>query len=63
MRRGSDSSCDVAIVAGTRPEVIKLMPVLRALEGAGIGCRLLLTGQHRELLASSLAELDLDAAA
>ena len=36
---------------GTRPEAIKMAPVIRALQAKpGIECRLCVTGQHRELL-------------
>ena len=34
---------------GTRPEAIKLAPVAHALAKRGIGPRLVLTGQHRDL--------------
>ncbi|MEX1254817.1 MAG: UDP-N-acetylglucosamine 2-epimerase (non-hydrolyzing) [Dehalococcoidia bacterium] len=36
---------------GTRPEANKMAPVIRALRGrAGVECRLVATGQHRDLL-------------
>ena len=36
---------------GTRPEAIKMAPVIRALQAKpGVECRLCVTGQHRELL-------------
>jgi UDP-N-acetylglucosamine 2-epimerase (non-hydrolysing) len=50
---------DVAVLIGTRPEAIKLMPVVRALEEAGARPAVYVTGQHRELLAPILAELAL----
>jgi UDP-N-acetylglucosamine 2-epimerase (non-hydrolysing) len=42
----------VLVVVGTRPEGIKLAPVLAALQmhGAGVDTRLVLTGQHSDLL-------------
>jgi UDP-N-acetylglucosamine 2-epimerase (non-hydrolysing) len=41
----------VVCVIGTRPEAIKMAPVVRALGEAGwAGCRVLVTGQHRELV-------------
>jgi UDP-N-acetylglucosamine 2-epimerase (non-hydrolysing) len=47
----------IAIVFGTRPEVIKLTPVVRELRRHG-WCNVLLvaSGQHRELLTQSMAE-------
>ena len=40
----------VVSVAGTRPEAIKMAPVVRALAGrAGLDQQLVLTGQHRDL--------------
>jgi UDP-N-acetylglucosamine 2-epimerase len=44
-----------AIVVGTRPEAIKLAPVVRALrETGGMGAVLVSTGQHREMLEQAL---------
>lgn len=41
----------VTCILGTRPEAIKLAPVILALKGRpGIECRLCVTGQHREML-------------
>jgi UDP-N-acetylglucosamine 2-epimerase (non-hydrolysing) len=40
----------VACVVGTRPEAIKMAPVVLALQQAEVACRLVVTGQHRELL-------------
>ena len=50
----------IALVFGTRPEVIKLTPVVRELRRHG-WCNVLLvaSGQHRELLAQSMAECGL----
>ena len=40
----------IALIAGTRPEAIKMLPVYLALrERPGVTPRLILTGQHREL--------------
>jgi UDP-N-acetylglucosamine 2-epimerase (non-hydrolysing) len=45
----------VLLAAGTRPEVIKLAPVLKALKKkSGVDARLCVTGQHRELLREAL---------
>ncbi|HXV77651.1 MAG TPA: UDP-N-acetylglucosamine 2-epimerase (non-hydrolyzing) [Candidatus Polarisedimenticolaceae bacterium] len=53
----------VAVVAGTRPEAIKLAPVVRALaEHPRLEPKLILTGQHRELLDQALAAFGLDVA-
>lgn len=46
---------DVTIFAGTRPEAIKLAPVVLALRGRGLGVRLVATGQHGALLDDALA--------
>lgn len=40
----------VMVVFGTRPEAIKLLPVIRALRVRGVYVRVCVTGQHRELL-------------
>lgn len=50
----------VLVFAGTRPEVVKLAPVVAALRRrAGLETRLCVTGQHREMLAQALADFDL----
>ncbi len=50
----------VVVIVGTRPEAIKMAPVVRALRrAAGVGAVLLSTGQHRELLDSALAPFGL----
>ena len=58
---------DINIVFGTRPEAIKLAPVIRALKSKpGISFRVILTGQHREMTKGILdwfdivADADLD---
>jgi hypothetical protein len=46
----------VLCVVGTRPEAIKMAPVVHALRRrSGMSVRLLLTGQHRDLLDQALA--------
>lgn len=41
----------VLLVFGTRPEAIKMAPVVKALEKhSAIDCRVCVTGQHREML-------------
>ncbi len=50
----------VMVVVGTRPEVIKLAPlVIRLREVEGLSVRLVSTGQHRELLDQALCEFGL----
>ena len=40
----------VAVIMGTRPEGIKMAPVIAALQGADdLACRVVATGQHREM--------------
>jgi UDP-N-acetylglucosamine 2-epimerase (non-hydrolysing) len=49
-------SAKVAVVAGTRPEVIKLVPVVQALRATpGIDPLFISTGQHRQMLDQALA--------
>lgn len=51
----------VLVVIGTRPEAIKMAPVVRRLlERGGSVVRVCLTGQHRELLAQGLADFHID---
>ena len=48
--------CTVLSVLGTRPEVIKLAPVIRAIaEAPGMRSRVLVTAQHRDLLDQMLS--------
>lgn len=49
----------VLVAVGTRPEAIKLAPVVAALARRGAPTFLLSTGQHREMLAQALASLGL----
>ena len=56
-----DSPARVALVIGTRPEAIKLAPVVRALERfrPRIEPLVCATGQHRELLDQALVDMEL----
>ena len=50
----------VVCVVGTRPEAVKMAPIVRALRRApGLTVRLVTTGQHRGLLDQALADFDL----
>lgn len=49
----------IAVIAGTRPEVVKLGPVVAALRAAAVPVTVVLTGQHTTLLADCLAAEDL----
>lgn len=52
---------EIALIAGTRPEVIKMLPVYLALRGrAGVTPRLVMTGQHRELAQDVLRLFDVE---
>lgn len=51
----------ILAIAGTRPEVIKLAPLVRALRARGLRVALGSTGQHRDLLARALADCGLEA--
>ena len=52
---------NVAVVVGTRPEVIKMAPVVRALRASHgrLTCTLVSTGQHRDLLARAFEDVAL----
>lgn len=53
----------LAVIIGTRPEAIKLAPVIKAIEASGWAqCDLVLTGQHRDLVRPILDHFDLKAA-
>jgi UDP-N-acetylglucosamine 2-epimerase (non-hydrolysing) len=53
----------VAAILGTRPEAIKLAPVVSALrETTGIACAVISTGQHREMLDQMLDLFELETA-
>jgi len=51
----------VLVVVGTRPEAIKMAPVVSALRGRsdGVECRVVLTGQHAELVDRAVEGLGL----
>ncbi|HWM93749.1 MAG TPA: UDP-N-acetylglucosamine 2-epimerase (non-hydrolyzing) [Thermoanaerobaculia bacterium] len=50
----------IALIVGTRPEAVKMAPVLRALrDRTGLEPVLISTGQHRELLESAFTPLGL----
>ena len=51
----------VTCVVGTRPEAVKVAPLIHRLrrDGSGVTCRILSTGQHRGLLDQALADFDL----
>lgn len=52
----------VDVVIGTRPEAIKLAPVVMALRGAReVACRVVAAAQHRELLDRALADFGIAA--
>ena len=52
----------VAVIFGTRPEAIKMAPVVQALRDTpGIECRVWSTGQHRQMLDQVLNLFDLEA--
>jgi UDP-N-acetylglucosamine 2-epimerase (non-hydrolysing) len=55
-----DSPRRILVVVGTRPEAIKMAPVVAALSGTpGLDSRLVLTGQHERLVDQILDLLDL----
>jgi len=49
----------VLVVLGTRPEAIKLAPVLGALQRRGVSTSVCVTGQHREMLDPVLSFFDI----
>lgn len=50
----------IAVIVGTRPEAIKLAPVILALRAdPRVECRVCVTGQHRQMLAPVLEAFDL----
>ena len=54
-----DPSRRVAVILGTRPEAIKLAPVIRALRSRGVATLVVTTGQHRDLVNPVLRIFDL----
>ncbi len=60
MTASENSPPRILVVVGTRPEAIKMAPVVAALgQEAGLDSRLLLTGQHSDLVDQLLDALDL----
>jgi UDP-N-acetylglucosamine 2-epimerase (non-hydrolysing) len=59
---GDQASHRILVVVGTRPEAIKMAPVIQALRelGPDIEGRLVLTGQHSDLLDDALASFSLE---
>ena len=53
----SKNRCRIAVVIGTRPEAIKLMPVVHALRSLGCEPDVFVTGRHDEMLSPILIEL------
>jgi UDP-N-acetylglucosamine 2-epimerase (non-hydrolysing) len=49
----------ICFILGTRPEAIKLAPVIWASRRRGIGCEICATGQHREMLYQALSFFNL----
>jgi len=49
----------ILCVIGTRPEAIKMAPVVRALRGRGLATRIVATAQHRGMLDQMLATFEL----
>jgi UDP-N-acetylglucosamine 2-epimerase (non-hydrolysing) len=56
----SRTSFDVAVILGTRPEAIKLAPVVHALRAKGLSVRLVSSGQHQELARGALESFGLE---
>ena len=54
-----DVTTRVLVVIGTRPEAIKLAPVVRAARAAGFDVQVCVTGQHREMLRPVLELFDI----
>ena len=59
MHKVTTSGLDASVVIGTRPELIKLAPVLRALGQADHRIRVVLSGQHQDLVTQLLADLEI----
>lgn len=59
MAVGAPSTDAFLVVVGTRPEALKLAPVILELQQRGRRILLLSTGQHREMLAGALADFGL----
>lgn len=51
----------ISVIFGTRPEAIKLCPVVRAMKAASeFDCRVCVTGQHREMLRQVLDAFEVE---
>jgi UDP-N-acetylglucosamine 2-epimerase (non-hydrolysing) len=57
----TESAVRVTIAMGTRPEAIKLLPVVKEMRkrGDGISCRVVSTGQQRDLLDQVFTAFDI----
>jgi len=55
------STSPILFIAGTRPEAVKLAPLVLAVRGRGAAAMLVATGQHRELFGDALAGFGLAA--
>lgn len=51
---------DLIVIAGTRPEVVKLAPLVKALRASKIQCKFILSGQHPDLAGDVLPSLNLE---
>jgi len=51
---------DLIVIAGTRPEVVKLAPIIKDLRKSGIRSELVLSGQHPDLAMDVLPSLNLE---
>jgi UDP-N-acetylglucosamine 2-epimerase (non-hydrolysing) len=60
-RASASSQPPTLVVIGTRPEAIKLCPVVLALRDLGISTTICATGQHREMVREVFAGFDLQA--
>ena len=59
MHKVGKADVDVSVVMGTRPELIKLAPVVRDLRRLDYRTRVVLSGQHRELATQLLSDLEI----
>ena len=59
MKTASNAHRRVVVALGTRPEAIKLAPVVLALRKRGVDTLVVSTGQHREMLDQTLKVFDL----
>jgi UDP-N-acetylglucosamine 2-epimerase (non-hydrolysing) len=50
----------IAVVFGTRPETIKMAPIIKELERRKIDCLTIVTAQHREMLDQELAVFNIN---